>query len=87
MRTPAADTGHDAPVSFEEPPLEPLPVGKPASPQYTGIAPSESSEPLLETPLSLDVPELPLELPAPEPLAEPAAPELPPLELPLLLVP
>jgi hypothetical protein len=85
-RTPEAVTGHDAPVSVDAPELEPL-AGKPASPQYIGIEPSESIEPLLEPPLLLDVPpELPLELLTPEPLPEPPLlPELP-LPEPLLLV-
>src|SRR5579859_3015062 len=83
-RTLEAEIGHDAPVSVDDPELEPLPVGKPASPQYTGIATPESAEPLLDPPLLLDVPpELPLELPAPEPLPEPLPPELPVPELPL----
>ena len=83
-RTLEAETGHDAPVSVEEPELEPLPAGTPASPQYTGSGPPESAEPLLDPPLLLDVPpELPLELPAPEPLPDVLPPELPVPELPL----
>ncbi|HTB76139.1 MAG TPA: hypothetical protein VK762_22985 [Polyangiaceae bacterium] len=65
-------------------------MGNPASPQYTGIAPPESAEPLLDPPPLDEPPELPLELPAPEPLPEALPPELPVPELllpdPLLLV-
>jgi hypothetical protein len=82
MRTPEAETGHDAPVSVEEPELAPLPVGKPPSPHDTGGAAPDPPEPLLDPlPLPLPLgapPELPA-LPAPEPL-----PELPVLELPVL---
>jgi hypothetical protein len=80
-RTPVAETGHDAPVSVEEPELAPLPVGKPPSPHDTGGVAPDPPEPLLDPlPLPLPAPpELPLELPAPEPL-----PELPVLELPVL---
>jgi len=83
-RTPEAEIGHEAPVSVDEPELEPLPVGKPPSPHGTGSVAPEPAEPLLDPPLPLDAPpELALELPAPEPLPTPLLPELPVLELPL----
>src|ERR1019366_3649979 len=59
-RTPEAATAHDAPVSVEEPELDPRPEGSPAPPQYTGRETPESAEPLLEPLLPLDAPpELP----------------------------
>jgi hypothetical protein len=75
-RTLEAETGHDAPVSVEEPELDPVPVSKPPSPHETGGVAPESAEPLLDPPL-------PLELLAPEPLPELLLPKLPLLELPL----
>jgi hypothetical protein len=84
-RTPAADTGHDAPVSVDTPPLEPFPVTRPPSPHITrGVTPA-SAEPLLDPPLD-EAPELPPELAPelpPEPLPDPLPPELPVPELPL----
>jgi hypothetical protein len=88
-RTLEAATGHDAPVSVEEPELEPPTTGAvPPSPHDTGGAVPESAEPPLDPPLPLlpllcdPPPELPDDAPLPELLPELPA-FSPPLEPPL----